>query len=254
MTRTREFLADMINDKDSRPSRIFSLCIQILIVLSLVTFSIETLPNLSPGTQRILFLIEVIIVSIFTAEYLLRVAFAENRLRFIFSFFGLVDLISILPFYIGLGVDLRSVRAFRLLRLFRVLKLARYSKAICRFHKALLLSKDELTVFGLLAGILIYLSAVGIYYFEHQEQPERFGSVFHSLWWSIATLTTVGYGDIYPITLGGRIFTFFVLLVGLGIVAVPTGLISSALIEARRLEEKEEAEQAELLVPANSES
>ncbi|WP_390896911.1 ion transporter [Rubinisphaera margarita] len=252
--RARYVLAEMINEKDSRSSRIFSLCIQILIVLSLITFSIETLPNLSPSVQRVLFFIEIVIVSIFTAEYLLRVAFAENRLGFIFSFFGLVDLISILPFYIGLGIDLRSVRAFRLMRLFRVLKLARYSTAICRFHKALLLSKDELTVFGLLAGILIYLSAVGIYFFEHQEQPDRFGSVFHSLWWSIATLTTVGYGDIYPITLGGRIFTFFVLLVGLGIVAVPTGLISSALIEARRLEEKEEERQTEQIAAVEPES
>jgi voltage-gated potassium channel len=80
----------------------------------------------------------------------------------------------------------------------------------------------------------LYLSAVGIYFFEHQAQPEQFKSVFHCLWWAVATLTTVGYGDVFPITAGGRIFTFFVLMVGLGIVAVPAGLVASALSQARR--------------------
>jgi voltage-gated potassium channel len=84
--------------------------------------------------------------------------------------------------------------------------------------------------------ILLFLAAVGIYYFENQAQPERFRSVFHSLWWAVATLTTVGYGDVYPITAGGRIFTFFVLLIGLGIVSVPAGLVSSALSKAREFE------------------
>ena len=81
--------------------------------------------------------------------------------------------------------------------------------------------------------ILLYLSAVGIYYFEHEVQPDRFTSVFHSSWWALTTLTTVGYGDMFPITTGGKVFTFFVLLIGLGIVAVPTGLIASALSQAR---------------------
>ena len=82
--------------------------------------------------------------------------------------------------------------------------------------------------------ILLYLSAVGIYFFENQAQPEQFKSVFHCLWWAVTTLTTVGYGDVFPITAGGRIFTFFVLMVGLGIVAVPAGLVASALSQARR--------------------
>jgi voltage-gated potassium channel len=145
----------------------------------------------------------------------------------------LVDLAAILPFYIASGLDLRAVRVFRLLRLLRIFKLLKYNEAISRFHRALLIAKEELVLFGLVAAIMLYLSAVGIYYFENSAQPEQFKSVFHSLWWAVTTLTTVGYGDMYPITAGGRLFTFFVLVIGLGIVAVPTGLIASALSQVR---------------------
>ena len=99
----------------------------------------------------------------------------------------------------------------------------------------------EFTLFLNVALILIFLSAVGIYYFEHDRQPEHFASVFHSLWWAVVTLTTVGYGDMFPITTGGRVFTFFVLFLGLGIVAVPTGLFASALAKAREEEENTRA-------------
>ena len=87
---------------------------------------------------------------------------------------------------------------------------------------------------------MFYLSGVGIYYFENEAQPEAFSSIFHSLWWSVITLTTVGYGDIYPITAGGKIFTFFILIIGLGIVSIPAGLIASALSKARTMESDED--------------
>jgi len=93
-------------------------------------------------------------------------------------------------------------------------------------------------LFSCVAAIMLYLSAVGIYYFENAAQPEAFKSIFHSLWWAVATLTTVGYGEVYPITIGGKVFTFFVLMLGLGVVAVPTGLVSSALSQARSEEHK----------------
>lgn len=217
----------------TRHEKIFSLFIQGVIVISMVDFSIETLPDLSPATQDILDCLEVIGVTIFTIEYALRLYFSRKRFQFIFSFFGIIDLIAILPFYLSLGLDLRSIRAFRLLRIFRILKLARYSAAMNRFHRALLIAKEELILFLAITGILIFFSAVGIYYFERDAQPEQFASVFHSLWWSVVTLTTVGYGDIYPITAGGRLFTFCVLLIGLGIVAIPTGIVAAALQQAR---------------------
>jgi voltage-gated potassium channel len=178
---------------------------------------------------------------IFTLEYLLRIYIADKKLKYIFSFYGLIDLVAILPFYLSTTLDLRTLRIFRLFRLIRLFKLLRYSKAIQRFSKALVLAKEEMILFSLMTMILLYLSAVGIYYFEHEAQPENFQSIFHSLWWAVATLTTVGYGDIYPITLGGRIFTFVILMIGLGIVAVPAGLLASALSEAK-IQEKEKKE------------
>jgi len=226
---------ELLNSGTKR-GRFFAFFIQFLIIVSLVLFSIGTLPDLSELTNNILYKIEIGIVVVFTVEYLLRVYTAKNKLKFIFSFFGIVDLFAILPFYLSTGLDLRSLRIFRLLRLITILKLFRYSKAIRRFHRALIIAKEELILFSCVAIILLYLSAVGIYYFEHSAQPEQFKSVFHSLWWAVVTLTTVGYGDIYPITAGGRVFTFGVLMVGLGIVAVPTGLISSALSQARNEE------------------
>ena len=136
---------------------------------------------------------------------------------------------SILPFYVALGVDLRSLRALRFLRLFRILKLVRYNRALNHFNAAIKSAKEEILLFIMVTLILMYFSAVGIYYFENEAQPEHFSSIFDSLWWAIITLTTVGYGDVYPITVGGKVFTFFILMIGLGIVAIPTGIISSAL-------------------------
>ncbi len=146
-------------------------------------------------------------------------------------------MLAILPFYVASGIDLRSIRAFRFLRLFRAFKIVRYSKAIQRFHRAFIIAREELVLFIIVTLMLLYFAAVGIYYFENEAQPDKFASVFHSLWWSVATLTTVGYGDIYPVTVGGKIFTFVVLLIGLGIVSISAGLVASALSKARAMEE-----------------
>lgn len=229
-------LKTIIERSDTRGGRAFDLGIQALIVLSLAAFSIETLPNLSPDAYRVLHALEVFSVAVFTVEYLLRLIVADRKLAFVVSFWGIIDLLAILPFYLSMGVDLRSIRALRLLRLFRVLKLARYSVAVQRFHRALLIAREELILFGFVTVILLFLSGVGIYHFENEAQPEAFASVFHSLWWALATLTTVGYGDVYPVTAGGRIFTFFVLFIGLGVVAVPSGLVASAMSKAREME------------------
>jgi len=224
---------NIIEQNTSKSGKLFDLFIQSLIIISLFSFSYETLPNLDNLTKEILNYIEIVIVILFSVEYVLRVAVSDQKLSFILSFHGIIDLAAILPFYLATGIDLRSLRAFRLLRLFRMLKLVRYSKAIRHFQVAFKSVKEELILFFSVTLILVYLSAVGIYYFENESQPEVFASVFHSLWWAVATLTTVGYGDVYPVTVGGKLFTFFILMIGLGIVAVPAGLLASALSEAK---------------------
>lgn len=229
-------LKTIVEDGTGQWGQIFQRTIQILIIISLVAFAVETLPSLSSTARRWLHYLEIATVMIFTVEYGLRLWAAERKLAFVISFYGLVDLLAILPFYISLGIDLRSIRAFRLLRLFRALKLARYSKAVQRFHTAFLISKEEIILFFSASILLLYLAAVGIYHFEHAAQPDTFSSVFAGLWWAVATLTSVGYGDIYPITVGGKLFTFFILLIGIGMVSVPSGLIASAFAQARILE------------------
>lgn len=236
-------LKEVVEKQDSRYGRVFDILIQLLVVVSLITFSLATLPGLSAETKEVLNVVEVFTVTFFTVEYLLRVLVADNKLKFIFSFYGLIDFFAILPFYVTPGLDLRSLRGFRLLRLFRLLKLIRYNKAIQRFSHALQIVKEEIVLYLAFSCLVLFFAAVGIYYFENQAQPEVFASIFHSLWWAVATLTTVGYGDIYPVTVGGKIFTFFILMIGLGIVAVPTGLLSSALSKAREMEDKKEKEE-----------
>ena len=216
-------------DNKTKVGKAFDLFIQMLIILSLFCFMVETLPNLSQSVVNILGIIEIVTIVIFSLEYFLRIFFAKHKIKFIFSFYGIIDLIAILPFYISSGIDLRSVRVFRLFRLFRIFKILRYSEAIKRFSAAFKEVKAELTLFAIATLFLLYVSSVGIYYFENEAQPEAFSSVFHCLWWAVATLTTVGYGDIYPITLGGKIFSSIIVLIGIGIVAVPTGLIASSL-------------------------
>jgi len=234
----KEYIKSIIELNDNRLSRYFGFFIQILIILSVVTFSIETIPDLKSETRSILRFFELFCVIIFSFEYVLRIYVADKKLKFIFSFFGIIDLFAILPFYVAFGVDLRSVRAMRFVRLFRLFKLVRYNRAIKHFARAISIAKEEIILFFFITLILIYLSGVGIYYFEHAAQPEHFSSIFDSLWWAIITLTTVGYGDVYPITIGGRIFTFFILMIGLGVVAIPTGILSSAL--TRSIDVKEE--------------
>jgi voltage-gated potassium channel len=235
----REKLKSVVEDNTSRKGKVFDYIIQVLIILSLIAFSLETLPNNSQALQHILFYIEVFCVVVFSIEYLLRIYVADQPLRYIFSFFGLIDLLAILPFYLNIAIDLRSLRAFRIFRIFRALKLVRYNRALRRFRIATEIVREEIILFFMVASILIFLSAAGIYFFENEAQPKLFSSIFDSLWWAIVTLTTVGYGDVFPVTLGGKIFTFFVLIIGVGIVTLPAGIMATALTKARTIEEAE---------------
>lgn len=222
-------LRNVVQESDTKAGRVFDAVVFVLIISSIIALTFETLPDLSPSTKRAFYFFEVVSVVLFTIEYVLRIATAPRKRDYIFSFHGIIDLVAILPFYLSFGVDLRAARALRLFRIFRILKLARYNRAIARFGKAISEAKEEVMIFLIATIILLYLSAVGIYYFEHDAQPQNFASIIHSLWWVLVTLTTVGYGDVVPITVGGKLFTFVILICGLGVIAIPAGIVSSAL-------------------------
>jgi voltage-gated potassium channel len=234
----KEKLRNIIEDNSTKKGRLFDYCIQFLILLSLVAFTIETLPDNTEKTISFLKHFELVCIIIFSIEYLLRVFISKHPLKYIFSFYGIIDFLAIFPFYLRSVYDLRALRVFRVFRVFRALKLIRYNKALNRFHIAAKIVKEEVILFLIVTAIFIFLASAGIHFFEKDAQPEVFSSVLHSGWWAIVTLTTVGYGDTYPITVGGKVFTFFTLLIGVGIITVPAGLVASALSKAREVEEE----------------
>ena len=205
-----------------------------LIAIYLLLMPLETLEGLPAVVHAALGKFEIVATCLFVAEYCIRVWTTEKKKDYILSFYGIVDFVAIFPALIFPIAGMQELRALRLLRLFRISKVIRYSKAAQRFGEALVDSKEEMMIFFSATAVLLYISAVGIYHFEHEAQPDVFKSVFHAWWWAIVTLTTVGYGDVYPITTGGRVFTSIVLLLGLGIVAVPTGIVASALSKVKR--------------------
>jgi voltage-gated potassium channel len=234
----KEKIRRIVEDTSTKTGRRFDVVIQIIIIISLIAYATETLPSIGKKMRDLLNVFELISILIFSIEYLLRIYVAKKRLGYIFSFYGIIDLISILPFYLGSFLDLRGLRIFRIFRIFRLFKLVRYNQAIERFKVASQIVKEEIILFLILSMIFVFISSAGIYYFEHDAQPNVFPSIFHSFWWAIVTLTTVGYGDAYPITVGGKIFTSFVLLIGVGIVTIPAGLVATALAKAREKEKK----------------
>lgn len=228
-------IRDVVEGSGAGSGRWFDKSVFFLIIASLVAMSMSTLHQLSPAWKATLAVCEIVIVVLFTIEYALRIIAAEHKWSFIRSFYGIVDLVAILPFYLSLlsvGIDLRAVRGLRLLRVFRLFEIARYSTAVTRLMNAVKYARNEALVFLFATLVLLYIAALGIHHFEHEAQPEKFESVFHSLWWAVVTLTTVGYGDAYPVTVGGRIFTFIILLCGMGIVAVPAGLVATGMTRA----------------------
>ncbi|QIE41442.1 ion transporter [Meridianimarinicoccus aquatilis] len=205
---------------------------QALIFASGLAISIETVPNLPEWTNHGLRVFELTVLVVFVLEYLTRLICAPRPVRYALSFWGVVDLLACLPLLVFVAPELAAVRMLRLMRLAALLKLLHTNRAMLRLETALHQIRGELAVFAFLAMIILYIAAVGIYIFEHGAQPEAFSSIPMSLWWAVVSFTTVGYGDIYPITPEGRIFTTVLLFIGLGVIAVPTALITSALIHS----------------------
>ena len=220
----REKIHFYLNDTKNKIAIGIDIFIYSIIFLTVIDHGLQTMPSMAKY-HDILERWEIVPIVVFSLEYFLRIYSSPKRLGFIFSFWGLVDLLAIIPYYLGLPADLREIRVLRFLSLLK------YEPAALNISKAFNRIKKELIIFSLLAIFMLYVSAVGIYHFENPVQPENFTDIFHSMWWAVATLTTVGYGDIYPVTDGGKIFASLVVFIGLGVVAVPAGLVASAFTE-----------------------
>ena len=250
--RTHELLE--IASAGDRVSRIVDVGLIVLILLSVISIVLESVEVINDSYHVYFYWFEVMSVSIFTLEYILRIwSCVESqkdlknkysnliiRVRYSFSFSAVIDLLAILPFYFmmfGLfgNADMRFLRSFRLLRIF---KLTRYSAA---FDVLNIVFKENIREFGAAFFVLLVvmlLAASGMYYFEHESQPKEFSSILASMWWAFATLTTVGYGDVIPITAAGKAFGALITVVGVGMVALPTAILASAFYEQLRLRAK----------------
>lgn len=215
-----------------------------LIVFNVILTILETDKALNEKYSTLFQIVESVSVFIFTLEYIIRLWTSDfhestrqilrsKKLGYIFSAYGIIDLIAILPFYLPLLLpnDLRVVRILRLFRLLRILKLGRYSKSIKIIKSVLRETRPQLAITIFATWILLVLSSTLMFYAENNAQPDKFSSIGDSLWWAIATLTTVGYGDVYPITPIGKILSAIIALIGIGFIALPTGILSSAFIE-----------------------
>lgn len=229
-------------EKGNTASRVFDLAIMSLIFLSIASVFIMTF-ELPRTVRKVLFMIECVSIIIFTVEYLLRIWTADllypdlpgwkARLRYVRSPMAIIDLAAILPFHLPMlfSVNLVGIRAIRLVRILRIFKLNRYTDALVSIGEVFRKKAKEILVSIFFVFLLLTIASLLIYYAEHDAQPEQFSNAFSGLWWAVATLTTVGYGDIYPITVIGRILGAVIAIMGIGMVAVPTGILSAGFVE-----------------------
>lgn len=223
----------------TRSIKLLDKFIYVLIILNVVAMVLESHNSILLEYASEFHYFETFSIIIFVLEYIyrLRQSYILSGVKgvgvYALSFFGVIDLLSILPFFLaGLSnIDGRFIRILRLFRLTRIFKLGRNSESFNTFIQALVKIKNELYFTLFLSMLMILFSASAIYFLEHEAQPEKFSSITESIWWASISLATVGYGDVYPVTVGGKIFAAIISLVGIGIVAIPTGIISASFVE-----------------------
>jgi len=231
---------------DDLPSRCVDVFLGVLIgsnVVAAVVGTIEPLPNV---VERFLNTFELLSVWIFGAEYLLRLWSCVEReeyrrpvlgrFRFAFTPLALVDLCAIAPALIPLvsPVDLRSLRIIRLVRMGRLFKAARYSTTLRSMGRVIAKKREELTITVYCVVVLLVTASTLIYFAERDAQPDKFSSIPASMWWAVCTLTTVGYGDVFPVTFLGRLVGGISAVLGIGVFALPAGILGSGFIEEMR--------------------
>jgi len=238
----RQRVNDLLEHHDSthRPGQVFSLVLFVLILLNVAAVVLASFDDLYQAWAPWFDGFEVFSVVFFTGEYLLRLWTAPERypghrrprLTHARSFFSLVDLLAVLPFYLPLVVpiDLRVLRVLRVLRLVRVLKLGRLIESFELVRRVLLKEREALLASLFLLTTLLVVASCLMFAVEHEAQPDRFSNIVATMWWAVVTLTTVGYGDIFPVTALGKVLSGLISILGIGLVALPTGIISSGFI------------------------
>lgn len=235
-------------------SAFFDIIITALVLSSVVCVFVVTF---EPPESVVLSIrkFELVVSIVFSVEYILRIATADLLykgigyrravIKYVFSGMAIIDLLAILPLYLPMLFpgNLLAVRIFRLLRLLRIFKLNRYFESLAAIALVIRSKSRELLGSMFFVGLMLVVSSLIIYTVEHDAQPQAFKNAFSGLWWAVATLTTVGYGDIYPITVLGRVFGAIIALLGIGMVAIPTGIISSGLVEQMNKGNKESEKQ-----------
>lgn len=227
---------------EDRASRIFDIFILLLIFLNVVAVIIGSVQDIQERWGSFLDVFELFSVVVFSVEYLARFwsctvspefrGSIRGRIRHSLRAMSIIDLAAVLPFYLPFfGADLRSLRVLRLLRILRIMKVVRYTASLRLIKHVIQGKKEELILTSSLMGFLIIISSSLLYYCENSVQPESFSSIPATMWWSISTLTTVGYGDIYPVTVLGKLCASVIAVLGIGMFALPTGILGAGFVE-----------------------
>lgn len=239
----KEALFEMleIENPDNKITNRFERFMFILIVLNLAVTIFATVKTIQDRFGFYIHLFDMFSLAVFTGEYLARLwvcnldkrykPLLTGKIRYMFTPMMILDLLVIIPFFIPMLYDTRSLLILRIFRIARILKLTRYSRSIQRLARVTMKKKDDLVAALGVVFMLLIISSSMMYYTEHQAQPDKFSSIPASMWWSVATLTTVGYGDVFPITNLGKLIGAFIAILGVGMVALPTGIIGSGFLE-----------------------
>ncbi len=232
MRSIRQKIYEIIFEADTPAGKAFDVSLLVVIVISVALVVLESVPSISNNYQHLLKVLEWIITFIFSIEYILRIAIVKKPFRYIFSFYGIIDFLSVIPTYLGLFIigshSLVVIRILRLLRIFRILKLTRYTHAGRTLARALWASREKISVFIFFVVILVII--VGTIMYIVEGPTHGFTSIPRGIYWAIVTLTTVGYGDISPETSIGQFFASIVMIMGYAIIAVPTGIVTAEII------------------------
>ncbi|MFV0591852.1 MAG: ion transporter [Draconibacterium sp.] len=232
MNKTREKLYEIIFEADTPAGKLFDVVLLVIILISVALVMLESVPGIRTNYRPALHIMEWTITGIFTLEYLLRIAIVRKPFRYIFSFYGIIDFLSVIPTYVGLFVlgshSLVVIRILRMLRVFRILKLSRYTLAGRTLARAIWSSREKIGVFIFFVIILVIVVGTVMYIIEGE--ANGFTSIPQSIYWAIVTLTTVGYGDISPQTPLGQLMASIVMIMGYAIIAIPTGIVTAEII------------------------